>query len=88
MDLDIGLNNLDIAMDIENRIIYDLIDVIEGRCRIRQALVEDPELNTLFIMPSCHTEKRTVTAQSIKLVVNRMNELFDYILIDCPAGWT
>lgn len=86
VDLDIGLNNLDIAMDIENRIIYDLIDVIEGRCRIRQALVEDPGLNTLFIMPSCHTEKRTVTAQSIKLVVNRMNELFDYILIDCPAG--
>lgn len=86
VDLDIGLNNLDVAMNVENRIIYDLIDVIEGRCRIRQALVEDPEINTLFVMPSCHTEKRTVTAQSIKLVINRMNELFDYILIDCPAG--
>ncbi|MEG1710584.1 MAG: septum site-determining protein MinD [Clostridia bacterium] len=86
IDLDLGLNNLDVALNVENKVVFDLVDVIEGRCRVKQALIQDSETPSLYIMPSCHSEKRSVTAQSIKLVVNRMNDLFDYILIDCPAG--
>ena len=86
IDLDLGLNNLDVILDVENRVVFDLIDVIEGRCRIKQALIQDADVPFLYVMPGCHSEKRSVTAQSIKVVVNRMNELFDYILIDCPAG--
>lgn len=86
IDLDLGLNNLDVILGVENRVVFDLIDVIEGRCRVKQALIQDIDIPFLYIMPSCHSDKRSVTAQSIKVVVNRMNELFDYILIDCPAG--
>jgi len=86
LDLDIGLNNLDVILNIENRVIFDIVDVIEGRCRVKQALIQDSDIPSLYVMPSCHSERRSVTAQSIKLIVNRMNELFDYILIDCPAG--
>jgi len=86
MDVDIGLNNLDVALAVENRVVYDLVDVIENRCRPRQALLET-ECQNLFIMPSSHAyDKSKVTGQNIKYVVNILSETFDFVLLDCPAG--
>ena len=74
MDLDIGLNNLDVVMNVEDRVVYDLIDVVEGRCRPSQAFIQDESEPTLYVMPSC------------KVVISRVSDSFDYVLIDCPAG--
>lgn len=87
MDVDIGLNNLDVVMGIENKVVYDIIDVIEGRCRPKQALIQDEHFSTLYIMPSSHAyDKSAITGQNIKLLVERLAHSFDYILLDCPAG--
>ena len=86
LDFDMGLNNLDVAMNIDRRVVFDFIDVVEGRCRVRQALIQDINEPTLYIMPSCHQAKRIVTVDMAKKVIARMEEGFDYILIDCPAG--
>lgn len=87
LDTDLGLNNLDVLMDVENKVVYDLIDVIENRCRPRQALIQDVFTPGLFIMPSAHSyDKSMITGQNIKAVINTLRTNFDYILIDCPAG--
>lgn len=86
LDFDMGLNNLDVAMNVDQRVVFDLIDVVEGRCRVRQALIQDINEPTLYIMPSCHQAKRIVTVDMAKKVIQRMEDSFDYILIDCPAG--
>jgi septum site-determining protein MinD len=87
LDADIGLNNLDVIMGVENRIIYDLLDVVSGRCRVRQALVQDFNLFNLFILPSnrayCNLD---VDGEILKEILNELDEYFDYIIIDCPAG--
>lgn len=85
LDFDMGLNNLDVAMNIDRRVVFDFVDVVEGRCRVRQALIQDINEPTLYIMPSCHQAKRIVTVDMAKKVIARMEEGFDYILIDCPA---
>lgn len=87
LDTDIGLNNLDVVMGVENKIVYDLLDVIENRCRPRQALIEDDSTPGLFIMPSAHSyDTSKINGQNIKAVVRTLKEKFDYVLIDCPAG--
>lgn len=87
MDTDIGLNNLDVLMDVENRVTFDLVDVIENRCRPRQALIEDPCLKGLFVMPSAHSyDTSMVNGQNIRAVIRALEPSFDYILVDCPAG--
>lgn len=86
LDFDMGLNNLDVAMNVDQRVVFDLIDVVEGRCRVRQALIQDINEPTLYIMPSCHQARRIVTVDMAKKVIQRMEDSFDYILIDCPAG--
>lgn len=87
MDLDLGLNNLDVIMGAEKKATFDIVDVVEGRCRLKQALVQDAFCNSLFLMPGCKkSEKGNISGQNVKLVVNRMSQLFDYILMDCPAG--
>ncbi len=87
MDVDIGLNNLDVVMGIEKRVMFDLIDVIEGRCRAKQALVQDNRLPSLYVMPSAHSYSYSnVTGEKIKSVIDALDNNFDYILIDCPAG--
>lgn len=87
IDTDLGLNNLDVLTDIENKIVYDLVDVIENRCRIKQALIEDEYVKGLFILPSAHSYDRSrVDAQSVRAVVASLKNKFDYVLIDCPAG--
>ena len=86
-DADIGLNNLDVVMGIENRVVYDIADVIKGKCRIKQALVQDERYPTLYVMPSAQMEnKQILSGEQIKLVVDLVSPNFDYILIDCPAG--
>ena len=87
VDMDFGLNNLDVVTGIENKIIYDMYDVILGRCRIKQALIQDKLKNNLYILPSANSLVNSeVTGQNIKLLLDKLNFLFDYVLIDCPAG--
>lgn len=87
IDVDIGLNNLDVIMNIENRVVYDLADVIEGKCRLKQALIQDLRFPTLFTLPSSHLFTNTrITSYAIKSVVEQLSQTFDYILLDCPAG--
>ena len=86
MDLDIGLNNLDVVMHVEDKVVFDLVDVIENRCRPSQAFIQDIAEPTLYIMPSSHLAKRQITADQIKKVVSRLDDNFEFILIDCPAG--
>jgi len=87
IDTDIGLRNLDVVMGLENRIVYDLVDVVEGFCRTKQALIKDKRYEGLFLLPAAQTRDKTAVKpeQMIKLC-NELQEEFDYILIDCPAG--
>lgn len=85
MDADFGLNNLDVVLGLENSVVYDVADVIENRCRVRQALVESER--NLCLLPSAHGYLgERVTAQNIKVILNSLAVTFDYTLIDCPAG--
>lgn len=88
LDADIGLRNLDVVMGLENRIIYDLVQVIEGTCRLKQALVRDKRYEGLFLLPAAQTrDKNAVTPEQMqKLCDSIKEEGFDYIIIDCPAG--
>ena len=86
-DADIGQNNLDVVHGIDSRIVFDIVDAIEGRCRLRQALIEDIDQPGLYIMPSAHSYDRAkVNGQNLKEIVNRLGQSFDYVLVDCPAG--
>ena len=85
IDADVGLNNLDVVMNVENRITFDLADVVENRCRPRQALVEDPFTRGLFVMPSARGGA-TLSGQALRAVVMQLGKSFDFCLVDCPAG--
>lgn len=87
IDIDFGLNNLDVVMGLENKVVYDILDVLEGRCRIKQALVQDEKRKNLFILPSNSLDSSSsITGQNIKLVTESLSSVFDYLLYDCPAG--
>ena len=87
IDVDIGLNNLDVITGVENKIVFDIVDVIEKKCRVKQALIQDVFQKNLYIMPSAHSyNKANVTAENIKAVVEILDPFFDFVLIDCPAG--
>ena len=87
IDTDIGLRNLDVVMGLENRIIYNLVDVIEGNCRIKQALIKDRRSEGLYLMPSAQTrDKSAVTPEQMKKLTDTLKDGFDFILLDCPAG--
>ncbi len=88
IDTDIGLRNLDVVMGLENRIVYNLVDVVEGNCRIKQALIKDKRCPNLYLLPSAQTRDKTSVnpEQMKKLVEDLKSEGFDYILLDCPAG--
>lgn len=87
LDVDIGLNNLDVVMNIEDRIVFDITDVIMGRCRPKQALVQDKNISSLYVMPSFSAYNKTnILGEHIKNVIDQLDSSFDYILIDCPAG--
>ena len=87
IDTDIGLRNLDVVMGLENRIVYNLVDVVEGNCRMKQALIRDKRYPNLFLLPSAQTrDKSSVNpGQMVKLVASLRAE-FDDLLLDCPAG--
>ncbi len=87
IDVDFGLNNLDVVMGLENKIMYDLTDVICGKCRLKQALVQDNVYNNLFLLPSGNYEAySSISGQNVKLIIESLASVFDYVLIDCPAG--
>ncbi len=87
IDTDIGLRNLDVVMGLENRIVYNLVDVIEGNCKIKQALIKDKKYPTLHLLPSAQTrDKTSVSPEQMKKLVEELKEEFDYIILDCPAG--
>ena len=87
VDADIGLRNLDVVMGLENRIVYDLIDVIEGNCRLKQALIRDKRYETLHLLPAAQTkDKDAVNPEQMKKLCDQLREEFDYVLLDCPAG--
>jgi septum site-determining protein MinD len=86
-DADLGLNNVDVTTGVENLVTYDLIDVIEGRCRAKQATVRHPAYANLYVLTSSHSApERYVSPQAIKVVLDALAPQFDYIIIDCPAG--
>lgn len=86
-DADLGLNNVDVAAGIEHLITYDLVDVIEGKCRAKQALVKHPDYPNFFVLSSGRSSpERYVSPQAIKIVLEGLAPQFDYLLIDCPAG--
>jgi septum site-determining protein MinD len=87
IDADVGLRNLDMMLGLENRIVYDLVDVIEGRCRLRQALVHDKRLPELFLLPAAQTrDKSAVQPDDMVRICDQLREQYDFILIDSPAG--
>lgn len=87
IDADIGLNNLDVVMNVENKVVYDILDVVKGRCRPKQALIRDVELSNLFVLPSVKGGNfDEITTDSFKSIIHSLDGIFDYILIDCPAG--
>ena len=87
IDTDIGLRNLDVVMGLENRIVYDIVDVVEEKCKLRQALIKDKRFTELFLLPAAQTrDKSAVNEEQMKELTGKLKEEFDYILIDCPAG--
>lgn len=87
VDADIGLRNLDVVLGLENRIVYDLVDVIEGRCRLRQAMIRDKRLPELFLIPAAQTrDKSAVSPSDMIRLCDELRADYDWILIDSPAG--
>lgn len=87
LDADIGLRNLDVVMGLENRIVYDLVDVVEGRCRLRQAMIKDKRQPDLYLIPAAQTrDKMAVSPSDMVLVCDQLRQEMDYIIIDSPAG--
>ncbi|TDQ37964.1 septum site-determining protein MinD [Aureibacillus halotolerans] len=87
IDTDIGLRNLDVIMGLENRIIYDLVDVAEGRCKLHTALIKDKRFDALSLLPAAQTkDKSAVSPEQMKEIVTTLKQDFDYVIIDCPAG--
>ena len=87
IDSDIGLRNLDVIMGLENRIVYDLVDIIEGRCRLTQAMIRDRRFENLFLIPAAQTRDKTAISPSDMVrLCNELRTEVDWILIDSPAG--
>lgn len=87
VDADTGLRNLDLHLGLENRIVYNLVDVVEGVCRLKQALIKDKRYDNLFLLPTAQTKDKTaVTPEQMQKLIDDLKKEFDYIIIDCPAG--
>jgi len=87
IDADIGLRNLDVVMGLENRIVYDLVEVVEGNCKLRQALIKDKRNDNLFLLPAAQTrEKDAVSPEQMKELCAQLAEEFDFVILDSPAG--
>lgn len=87
IDTDLGLRNLDVVMGLENLIVYNLVDVIEGSCRLKQALIRDKRYENLYLLPSAQTkDKSAISPGQMKKLTAELKEEFDYVILDCPAG--
>jgi len=87
VDADIGLRNLDLVLGVEKRIVFDVVEVVEGRCQLRQALIKDKRIENLSILPAAQTRDKTAIGEAqMAGVVAELAELCEYVLIDCPAG--
>ena len=87
IDTDIGLRNLDVVLGLENRIVYDLVDIVEGTCRPNQAMIRDKRFSGLFLIPAAQTrDKMAVSPAQMKTLIKELEQEFDYVIIDCPAG--
>lgn len=87
VDFDIGLRNLDMILGLENRIVYDVVDVMEGNCNLAQAIIKDKRVNNLHFLPASQTKDKSVlNKEKVEKLINELKKEFDYILIDSPAG--
>ena len=87
IDADIGLRNLDVVLGLENRIVYDLVDVVTGSCKSRQALIKDKRFENLYLLPAAQTKDKDAVSQAqMKSLCEELKLEFDYVLVDCPAG--
>lgn len=87
IDADIGLRNLDVVMGLENRIVYDLVDVTSGNCSFRKALIKDKRFENLFLLPAAQTKDKTaVSPEQMRALTEEIKADFDYVIVDCPAG--
>ncbi len=87
IDADIGLRNLDIVMGLENRIVYDLVDIVEGRCKLRQAMIKHKSLNELYLIPAAQTRDKTAVSPADMIqLTDKLRPEFDFIVVDSPAG--
>ncbi|MGL5643978.1 septum site-determining protein MinD, partial [Cetobacterium sp.] len=87
IDTDIGLRNLDVVMGLENRIVYDLIDVIEGVCKPKQAIIKDKRNDNLHLLPAAQSrDKNAVTPEQMRELIEILKAEYDFVLVDCPAG--
>jgi septum site-determining protein MinD len=87
IDADIGLRNLDVVMGLENRIVYDLVDVVEGRCKLRQALIKDKRIAELYLIPAAQTRDKTAVSPGDMIrLTDELRGDFDYVVVDSPAG--
>ncbi len=87
VDGDTGLRNLDVLMGLENRIVFTLLDVVEDKCRLKQALIKDKRLPNLYLLPTAQTrDKDDVSTEQMMKLISELKKQFDYVIIDCPAG--
>ena len=87
VDADIGLRNLDVVLGLENRIVYNIVDAVEGNCRVSQALIRDKKNQNLYLLPAAQTrDKDAVNTEQMKKLTDELRAEFDYIIIDSPAG--
>ncbi|MDD2389877.1 MAG: septum site-determining protein MinD [Desulfobacterales bacterium] len=87
VDMDIGLRNLDVVMGLENRIVYNVVDVVHGRCKVMQAAIKDRRLDNLYLIPASQSDnKNALTPDGMRQLCGQLREEFDFVLIDCPAG--
>lgn len=87
MDTDIGLRNLDVVLGLENRIVYDIVDIANGNCKLKQGMIKDKRFEDLYLIPAAQTKDKTaVTEDQMRGICNELKQEFDYIIVDCPAG--
>lgn len=87
IDADIGLRNLDVVMGLENRIVYDIVDVVENNCRLEQAMIRDKRYDGLYLLPAAQTrDKTSVTPFQMKELIDKLKEDMDFVVVDSPAG--
>ena len=86
VDLDVGLNNLDVLLNMENKVVYDIGDCLQGKCRLKQALLLDPLNENLYLLPSMRMPAEAMDDRAVKQIVDKLASVFDYVLIDAPAG--